>query len=477
MRNTFEKTLAMKVKVILLAILLCLIKQEIGLGQCWSLVSSSFTHSLALRSDGSLWGWGSSGDLGIGLPPIPNYNTPIQIGTETDWAKVAAGGNFSLAIKNDGSLWTWGSYANPILGGNNNTNLTAYNPVQIGNEYDWMEISVGGQHALALKSDSTLWAWGLSNLGQVGNGLSTCTFCPPVYQPIPEQIGNENDWKQISACSDVSLAIKHNGTLWCWGNNTSNLVNNGLPLNNTPVQIGTDTTWSQVECGEYLHALALKTDGTIWTWGYDITTDTPFVVIPVPTQVGGDNDWNLISAGADHDLAIKNNGTVWSWGRNSNGEMGNGSTSTVQPIPQSTLPAVNSNFLKISGGYNYSMGIKSDGTLWGWGSNGSGNLGIGNNLNQTTPQHVNCSTLNTNEIQIDPNISVYPNPTTGNVYLTIDEKHLGSDFHIYNALGAIVASGTAVSQQTVIETNKLDEGIYLLQLVGDTSQTVRFVKN
>jgi len=324
---------------------LFILHQNILFAQCWDKVSASSSHQLAIQNDGTLWGWGSSSDLGIGLPTIPYYITPIQIGTQNNWADISAGENFSLGIKNDGSLWAWGAFPDPAIGGNNTTNLNTYYPVQIGNDYDWIEVSAGGQHALGLKSNNTLWAWGLNNTGQVGNGLSTCTFCPPIYQTTPLQIGSDNDWKQISAGANFSGAIKFNGTLWCWGDNTANFVNNGLPLNNTPIQIGTDTSWSQLDFGNYSHLLALKTDGTIWSWGYDITTDTPFVVIPIPSQIGTNNYWTDISAGADHDLAIKNDGTVWSWGRNYIGQMGNGNVGGVQTLPQMILSSINNNFI------------------------------------------------------------------------------------------------------------------------------------
>jgi len=363
-------------KTLFIIIILFFTKQSFVFAQCWKKVSASSTHALAIQNNGTLWGWGTSGDLGIGIPSTPNYNSPIQIGTENDWAEISAGANFSLAIKEDGSLWVWGSYPNPVLGGNNTTNLTAYNPVQVGNDYDWLQISAGGQHAIALKSNNTLWAWGMSNMGQVGNGLSSCTFCPPIYQTIPVQIGNDSDWKQINAFQDVSVAIKLNGTLWCWGGNWPTLVNNGFSLNNTPTQIGTDT-----------------------------------------------------------------------------------------------LPSINNNFIDISGGNEYSTGIKSDGSLWAWGSNNSGQLGIGNNQNQATPQSVNCNALNITEQDIEPFVfQIYPNPSNGHLTIKlIDNISNVNQLRVFDVLGKEyhLVDKKVGHSEIWINVSNLSSGVYLLKCQTD----------
>lgn len=465
----------MKLRYILAA-LLYISSVEFSTAQCWTKVSSSSTHSLAIQNDGSLWAWGSSSDLGIGIPALSYYSSPIQVGTETDWAEISAGANFSLAFKNDGSLWTWGSSANPVLGGNNSTNLSAYTPVRVGNDNDWIQISAGGQHALALKSDKSLWAWGMSNMGQVGNGLSSCTFCTPVYQTIPVQIGTDKDWKQISACQDFSLALKLNGSLWAWGGNWPTLVNNSLALNNIPTQVGTDTSWIAVDGGEYSHVLALKNNGTIWSWGYDIRTDTPFVVIPAPVQIGNDRDWAKISAGTDHDMAVKDDGTLWSWGRNAVGQIGNGTVSPPQRLPQMLSPSINNNFTFISAGGEFSLGIKSDASLWGWGNNGFGMLGVGNNQNQTQPAQVSCNGPSNTERQHPDECVIAPNPTSGSLAIKVGESLINTYFQVYNTTGKIVLSGKLNAEITTIETSELANGIYLLYLEANPAKAIRFVK-
>jgi alpha-tubulin suppressor-like RCC1 family protein len=173
---------SLKRRIHCLILLLFILHQNILFAQCWDKVSASSSHQLAIQNDGTLWGWGSSSDLGIGLPTIPYYITPIQIGTQNNWADISAGENFSLGIKNDGSLWAWGSFPDPAIGGNNTTNLNTYYPVQIGNDYDWIEVSAGGQHALGLKSNNTLWAWGLNNTGQTGGKSDADIDAPEAWK-------------------------------------------------------------------------------------------------------------------------------------------------------------------------------------------------------------------------------------------------------------------------------------------------------
>ena len=444
-------------------------------GQCWEKISVAVSHSLAIRKDGSLWAWGSSGDLGIGISSQSVFNRPIQVGLDYDWSEISASGNFSLSIKNDGSLWVWGSYPNAILGGNDTNVLFAFVPVQLGNDYDWSKISAGGQHALAIKTDGTLWGWGMSNLGQVGNGLSSCFFCPPIFQQTPVQIGSDNDWKQVNASNYISLAIKNDGTLWGWGDNTTGIIDNSFLNYNLPTQIGTDK-WSQIESGEYVHALGLKADGTIWNWGYNICTDTPFVVLLNPTQIGTDNDWNKISAGADHDNAIKRDGSLWSWGRNYVGQMANGNTNLIQSLPEKIDTTMNNNFVEVSGGNQYSMAIKTDGSLWGWGSNGSGNLGDGTTVNKTLPVLISCSTVGIKDKNSGSLLSIYPNPSENFIRITSKENLIGLDLTIYDINGRSVVKEKITTPTPTINTSNLSAGIYLLRIDRIDMQNIKLIK-
>jgi alpha-tubulin suppressor-like RCC1 family protein len=125
---------------------------------------------MAIKTNGTLWAWGSNslGQLGDGT--TTNKNIPTQIGTATDWKIVAGGLDHSLAIKNNGTLWAWGNNSSGQLGNGSTTRSTI--PIQIGTATDWKMIVGGTNFSIALKNNGTLWAWGLNNMGQLGDGTT-----------------------------------------------------------------------------------------------------------------------------------------------------------------------------------------------------------------------------------------------------------------------------------------------------------------
>ena len=131
---------------------------------------------------------------------------------ETVKSQIAAGSYHTLAIKSDGTLWAWGYNYSGQLGDGTTSNKTT--PVQIGTGTNWSQIAAGGYHTLAIKSDGTLWAWGYNSYGQLGDGASGGGN----YKTTPVQIGTGTNWSQIAAGGYHTLAIKSDGTLWAWGN-------------------------------------------------------------------------------------------------------------------------------------------------------------------------------------------------------------------------------------------------------------------
>ncbi|MFN9914375.1 MAG: RCC1 domain-containing protein, partial [Pirellulaceae bacterium] len=161
-------------------------------GFTWTDVSCGYQYGLAVRQDGTLWAWGrtdNNGSLGDGTN---NYSaSPIQIGTDTSWSKVYAGELHSMAIKTNGTLWAWGSNVYGYLGDGTQTGRNS--PVQIGTGTDWASIALGDRHSLGIKTNGTLWAWGYNDQGQVGDGTSGN------FRTSPIQIGTGTNWKSVAA--------------------------------------------------------------------------------------------------------------------------------------------------------------------------------------------------------------------------------------------------------------------------------------
>jgi alpha-tubulin suppressor-like RCC1 family protein len=234
--------------------------QQITTATNWVKVSPSYFYTIALKADGTLWGWGRNDYYQTGSPPATlNRPIPVQIGTDTDWVEIAAGtSSTSFAIKSNGTIWGWGSNTSSIIVSGSGT-VTVSSPTQVGTATDWVKMSVGPQHILAQKQDGTLWSWG----GGEALGLGGT----PSITNIPQQISTDV-WKSFSAGSNTSFGIKSDGTLWAWGRNHNGQLADGTTENRlVPTQIGTATDWDTVQARNFVTTMATKTDGTVWYWG------------------------------------------------------------------------------------------------------------------------------------------------------------------------------------------------------------------
>jgi alpha-tubulin suppressor-like RCC1 family protein len=195
------------------------------------------------------------------------------------------------------------------------------------------------------------------------------------------------NWKEVVCGGSHTAAIKTDGTLWLWGTNTNGrLGDNTTVAKSSPIQtVAAGTNWNQVSIRN--HNAAIKTDGTLWLWGGNINGrlgDNTIVSKSSPVQtVAGGTNWKQVSCGFDHTSAIKTDGTLWVWGDNQYGQLGTNNltnySSPVQTISGGT------NWKQVSQGGFSTAAIKTDGTLWVWGSNGSGQLGTNDRTNRSSP--------------------------------------------------------------------------------------------
>jgi alpha-tubulin suppressor-like RCC1 family protein len=381
---------------------------QVGSLTNWASVSAGNSHTAAIKTDGTLWTWGSNGDGQLGLNTAPSSGlSPRQVGSLTNWASVSAGSGttagsgFTAAIKTDGTLWTWGQYQNGKLGTNQNyTHMSS--PVQVGSLTNWSKVSAGVDHAAAIKTDGTLWTWGLNNAGQLGlNDVGGYT-----YRSSPVQVASGTTWSKVSAGNIYTVAIKTDGTLWAWGYGGNGQLgqNNNTANISSPTQVGTLTTWTSVSAG-CKGTDGIKTDGTLWAWGYNAygtlgqnnTTSRSS-----PVQVGStipayNNDtailWSSVAAGQNSGAAIKSNGTLWMWGKNDYGQLGqNNLTYRSSPTQVGSLTTWSS----VYNSGSVTFAIKTDGTLWAWGYGGSGlgygALGQGNTDDRSSPTQIGSLT-------------------------------------------------------------------------------------
>jgi len=349
--------------------------KQVGALTTWATISVGYDFwSLAVKTDGTLWAWGkNSPNYGVlGLGNLTNYSSPKQVGALTNWSKVftSHGQWGSFAVKTDGTLWAWGrGITYGILGLGNLTNYSS--PVQVGALTNWSSLSCTNG-VVAVKTDGTLWSWGRGNYGQTGHGNST-NYSSPV------QVGALTNWSK-AAIGRVghSVAVKTDGTLWSWGLNKSydsgtytwTRPGGQLGLGNTtnyssPKQVGALTNWSSISVGKGTgsgydsgFSLAARTDGTLWAWGNTTSGGMGLGATEKcssPTQVGALTNWSEVSSRSKATMSLKTDGTIWSWGQNGFGQLGIGNTTTYSSPKQ--VGALTT-WVSVCAGYTVSAGLK-----------------------------------------------------------------------------------------------------------------------
>jgi RHS repeat-associated protein len=341
-------------------------------------VAAGSYHSLALKSDGTVRTWGLNHDGQLGNGNYTNATSPVQVSSLTGVTAIAGSCDESLVLKSDGTVWDWGWNGEGELGNGTTTNSTS--PIQVSGLTSVTAISAGCTHSLALKSDGTVWSWGDNSSGQLGNGTNTNAL-------TPVQVSGLTGVVAIDGALNHSVALKSDGTVWDWGDGGYGQLGNGVYGNSTiPVQVSGLTGVTAVG-GGYSHTLALKSDGTVWAWGGNDSGQLgngQTISSTTAVQVSGLVGVTAIAGGGYHTLVLKADKTVWAWGGNAYGELGNGTTTSSFTPVEVSLTGVS----KIAGGAFHSLAVKSDGTVWDWGYNGLGQLGNGTTTTSSTPVQV-----------------------------------------------------------------------------------------
>lgn len=327
------------------------------------------------------WGFGTTGQLGDNT--TTNKSNPIQtVSVGTNWNYCFGGVYVTGAIKTDGTLWLWGWNDFGQLGDNSTANKSS--PVQtVTGGTNWFVADLGQRFGAGIKRDGTLWTWGRNNSGQLGDNTSTAAKSSPV-----QTVAGGNNWIQVSCGYQHAAAVKTDGTLWIWGyNNYGALGTNSVTSVSSPVQtISGGNNWKQVECGDY-ETYGLKTDGTLWGWGYNLVGnlgDNTVISKSSPVQeITRSTNWKSISQRAATLAAIKTDGTLWVWGSNNAGQLGDNST-VHRSSPVQTISAGN-NWKQVSSNFYNTGAVKTDGTLWLWGQNAYGQLGDNTTTHRSSP--------------------------------------------------------------------------------------------
>jgi alpha-tubulin suppressor-like RCC1 family protein len=346
-------------------------------------VASTVTDHIGLLA----WGSNTSGQLGDGTRT--GRLTPVTVAGLTDGVvQVASSGTHTLALRSDSSILAWGQNSFGQLGNGTTTDSLVPVPVQTLGLTGVVQVAAGNSFSLALLSNGTVWAWGDNAQGQLGDNQTAPSSRYPVQVPTLTGI------VQIAAMSDAALARQSDGTVWAWGANAD-----GRGLRRiSPVRVGiTDATriatsltaayvltstghillWGQATI-EYCSVVGEPCDYTAYAvpYAYDITG------VPSPTE---------LAAGGSHLLIRSADGSVWGWGPQIPADAASFGGDPLPPFPgthppsraDSATPAV---ALATDG--NTAFALRSDGTVLGWGLNDSGQLGDGTTTPEPTAVHL-----------------------------------------------------------------------------------------
>jgi alpha-tubulin suppressor-like RCC1 family protein len=260
---------------------------------------------------------------------------------------------------------------------------------------DWQDVSTSNYHTCGVKTDGSLWCWGYNAYGSLGDGTE-------INRSAPVRVGADADWESVSAGGLHTCGLRTDGSLWCWGSNLFGQAGDGSSVEEhlTPVRVGTATDWVSIDTGA-LHSCGIRGDGSLWCWGDNVYSrsgapaDVPEV--PTPTQVGTDTNWESVTAGAIHTCATRTDGTLWCWGGDAYGAVGVGNEPPDDPyetiaVRQPTQVGTDTDWsVQMAGGY-HSCGLRVSNALWCWGEGLAGQVGDDATQNRWSPVRVGTET-------------------------------------------------------------------------------------
>jgi len=420
-------------------------------------LSAGGSSTTALKDDGTVYTWGDNAYGQLGNNSTVDSGVPVLVSGISGIEAVATGGKSAMALGSNGDVYAWGNNAYGQLG--DNTLVQKLLPEYITRLSDTHEIACGQLHAMSVDSGGFVWTWGLNASGQLGNGNTTS-------QSVPVNTLELSGVAAISAGYKYTVARDLDGTVWAWGKNSSGQLGNGTFVDsNIPVKVVGLSYVAQVVAGS-LHAVALKDDGTVLAWGDNYYGQLGPLANTIsgrnePISVTGLPSIDAIAAGRMYTLALADDGIIWAWGQNESGQFGNGSKKEANstPLKVTTISGV----AAIAAGSDHTIALRSDGKIWTWGANASGQLGIGTyslpvaspslvlDFTTASPVAISAGSAHTVVLMDDGTVWTWGDNTYGQLGDgTLDKKNL--PVHV-PALSGVCAIATGGSHTLALKTD------------------------
>ena len=442
--------------------------------------------TVTLKSNGEIWSYGYNGygQLGTGdttykvLPTYTGINNITQI---------SLGGTHTLALDTEGHVWSWGYNGYGELG--NGTTTSSTEKVQVkspdgeGVLENIVAISAGNYHSIALDKDGNVYTWGYNGYGQLGLGNTTNTVLPVKVDDLEGII-------KIEAGNYTSYVIDNNNHLWSTGYNYYGELGNGSTSNRSKfTQIQTLENVSDVSASETNSTIVLLSDGTVWGFGNNTNNQLTTVGGATPQQLKGPDgmlkDITSISVGYYTGYAITSEEKVLAWGLNNYSQLASGTTETKStPVYMKEKDGNDFTDAMIVSGGRYSAELaKSDGTVWGVGYNGYGNIGDGttNSKNQITCISTPHIKLEEREVTLklsNPNYQINPKTVYGFNILFEETENAGFTYKtsdetiakIDEATGKVTATGLGKAYITVTAKGTEEETRVVINVIGENKK-------
>jgi alpha-tubulin suppressor-like RCC1 family protein len=333
--------------------------------------------SFGLLANGNLYAWGSY--ITSGTNSTANIFSPIQVVGNHRFIMVEASYEHTMALKDNGQVWVWGlntygQFGNGSYGGGTSS------PVQTIGNHSFIQIYSGYQSSAALKEDGKVWTWGRNNYGQLGANYPAQSINSPI-----QTVGNHS-FVRLYGASELYFGIKQDNECWSWGRNEFGQLGDNTVVNkSSPVRIVGNHSFIDIKSSGY-HTLGLKANGEVWAWGVNswgqLGTNN-ITNYSSPVRVVGNHSFIAIAAEYNgSSYGLKTNGEIWSWGYNASGQLG---TNNITNYSSPVRVVGNHSFIGLQTCSSVAKGLKANGQIWSWGYNADGRCGTSGNNSYSSP--------------------------------------------------------------------------------------------